>query len=174
MRGTRGRRGSLEEPRRRADVRVRHRRPLVGRDPDPVAAGGVDAPAAPRGCSRQPAGIRQVVLDQLGAELREERGLGRVADDGDDGVVPVAKQAHDRAPDETCATGDNDAHQDGPASLGIGETARLIVIEVDVAPRDPATARNHGTSDRAKSSANSGGTLPIKKRAVRRRPIVST
>ena len=47
----------------------------------------------------------------------------------DDGVAPIAEQAHDRAPDEARATGDDDPHQDGPASLGIGEISSSMTIE---------------------------------------------
>ena len=66
------------------------------------------------------ADVGQVVLHELGAERRQVAGLGGVADERDDVVAAVAQPLDDGPPDEPGAAGDDDAHQEGPASLGIG------------------------------------------------------
>ena len=52
--------------------------------------------------------VRQVVLDQLDADLGEVERPARLADQGNDRVPALAKVADDRASDEPAAAGDDD------------------------------------------------------------------
>ena len=49
-------------------------------------------------------------------------GLGRVPDERDDLLASIAEPGDHAAADEPGAAGDDDPHQDGPGSLGIGES----------------------------------------------------
>jgi hypothetical protein len=101
----------IEDPRRRPDVRVPHRRSLGRRDPDPIASRGVDqrVGAAQRLGDRSDVG--QVARDQLGAEVSQERGPLRVADEGDHPIAPLAEEPDDGPADEAGAAGDDDPHR---------------------------------------------------------------
>jgi hypothetical protein len=102
--------GGLEDPGRRPDVGIVHRRLLSLRDSDAVAPGQVDHRVCAAEPVREPGDVGEIVGDELDAVAEVVRPR-RVADEGNHRVAPAAKPPNDSSTHKPgCAGHDHAAH----------------------------------------------------------------
>ena len=79
------------------DVRVVHRRPLRGRDADPVAARAVDDRARAGHHRTDRVGRAEIARHEPDTEVAQRPGLRRIPDDRDDLVTALVELPRDAA-----------------------------------------------------------------------------
>ena len=106
-----GGRKRLEHTMGGADIRVVHRRPLAGRDADPIHAGQMDGGVGATHGVHDRCGPGQVTPPDIDTKVGQGLGPLGIPDGGRHRVATRSESTDDHLADETGPAGDEDAHQ---------------------------------------------------------------